>query len=217
MPNAFIRFIDEGKIRDRADLRSVYMKIVMKTHPDTLGSDKLVHKFIRLTDQYEEAKRYLAQRLASIAADSDPIEENIRLSFFKHLHDLEALDFPFNRNKSTYIRDLANLNDLARICFLKWRAGDLDLYSEAQKELDTLRSEMPMGPYRKHALYLNLRPVFHNIASYHLTGVRFYEIQVKRNLDAVIERLDERNFTNLKKYMLLLIEDMENGPALFGK
>jgi hypothetical protein len=216
MENMFIRYIDSGKIRDHSELRHVYMKIVMKTHPDTVGSDRLVNRFLALTDQYEEAREYLSRRCSASRPGGEYGEENYRLSFFRHIRALEALDFPFNRNKDTYKRDLEHLEDRAFSCFRKWRGPDSSLYAEAQKELDTLRGEMPYGPYRKHALYLNLRPVFHNIAAFHITGLQFYRIQIKQNLAAVIERLDERQLVNLKKYMLLLIDDMENGPALHG-
>ena len=43
-----------------------YHKLVIKTHPDTVGSDKLISKFIEINDHYEEAKGYLT-RLAGKA------------------------------------------------------------------------------------------------------------------------------------------------------
>ncbi len=216
MGNAFIRYIENGKIRDHAELRSAYMKIVMKTHPDSVGSDRLVDKFLSLTDQYEEAREYLSKKLSTSGPGDEYFEESSRLSFFRHLRCLEAFDFPFNRDRDTYTRDLAYLKERALSCFTGWREADAGLYVEARRELDLIGSEMPHGPYRKHALYLNLRPVLHNITAYHLTGLQYYKIQMKQNLAAVLERLDERKLDNLKKYLLLLIRDMENGPALFG-
>jgi hypothetical protein len=216
MQNVFIDYIVKGKIRDLAELRSAYTKIVMKTHPDTVGSDRLVNRFIVLTDLYESAKQYLLRKESGRDESKERLDENVRLSFFKNLHALEALDFPYNTKKGTYVHERATLKDEAFSCFSQWRKGDTDLYVAAQREYELIRSERPYGPYRKHALYLNLRPVFHNVIAFHLTGLQFYRMQVKQNLGAVIKRLEEREFVSLRDYLLLLIADMDNGPALMN-
>jgi hypothetical protein len=51
--------------------------------------------------------------------------------------------------------------------------------------------------------------------SLYLTSARFYQRQVKQNLKAVMQRLVERNAIALRDYLVLLIDDMGNDPALF--
>ena len=53
-----MQLITDGRIGSLADLRSTYHKLVMQTHPDAVGSDKLVKKFIDLNDHYQEANTF---------------------------------------------------------------------------------------------------------------------------------------------------------------
>jgi hypothetical protein len=213
MENLFITYITSGRIRTPDDLRSVYRKIVMKTHPDAVGTDKLVAKFIRLTALYEEAKLYLARH--EIMPEHEP-EKNYRLAFFKHLRALESLDMPYVFNRKKHATEIEAERTEAISCFGHWNTEKADLYVAAQEEYDKVKGEMPTGPYRKNALYLNLHPVFHNIISFHLSGMQFYRMQVRQNLDAVMKRLDERQFSSLKEFLKFLIDDMEAGPALLS-
>ena len=69
---------------------------------------------------------------------------------------------------------------------------------------------------RKPSLYKNLRPIFFNLSNYHITGLEFYKKQLKRNLNQILKRLEDNNFLDLKKFLVFLINDIENGPAVFG-
>jgi hypothetical protein len=46
--NTFIAYIANGRIADHEQLRSVYRRLLLKTHPDAIGSDRLSHKIIQL-------------------------------------------------------------------------------------------------------------------------------------------------------------------------
>jgi hypothetical protein len=59
--NPLIQLIVDGRIASLEDLRSTYHKLLMQTHPDAVGSDKLVKKFLEFGEYYEEAKVFLAQ------------------------------------------------------------------------------------------------------------------------------------------------------------
>ena len=84
--NVLIQLIVDGRIRTLEDLRATYRRLAMQTHPDAVGSDKLVRKFLEFSDQYEEAKAYLAQSVQDRGLSSAASKTNSRLEFYKQLH-----------------------------------------------------------------------------------------------------------------------------------
>ena len=102
---------------------------------------------------------------------------------------------------------------------MKWKKDYYELYLSANLEYTKIKKERPknnLANLRKPLIYMNLIPVFFNLCNYHITGLEFYQKQIKRNLNMIVKRLEENHYFTLKKYLLLLIEDMKNGPAIFG-
>jgi thioester reductase-like protein len=93
--NALIQLIVDGRIRTLEDLRATYHKLAMQTHPDSVGSDRLVRKFLEFSDQYEEAKAFLAQSLKEHNQSAEPSATNHRLEFYKELHSIESMEMPY--------------------------------------------------------------------------------------------------------------------------
>jgi len=59
MRNALIELIRDGKIQSPADLKKIYRTMVLRTHPDAIGSDILLESYLEIRRSYEEAERYL--------------------------------------------------------------------------------------------------------------------------------------------------------------
>ena len=59
--NPLIHLIDKGRIRTLEELKATYHKLVMKTHPDAVGSDRLLGKYLEFSAHYEDAKRHLSE------------------------------------------------------------------------------------------------------------------------------------------------------------
>ena len=57
--NIFVKYINAGKIRNLIDLKKIFHQLVMETHPDAVGSDRLVEKYISYQNDYEAAKVHL--------------------------------------------------------------------------------------------------------------------------------------------------------------
>jgi hypothetical protein len=55
--------LSEGRIRNLQQLKSAYRSLVMMTHPDAAGSDRLTDAFVRLSSDYEEARDFLEARV----------------------------------------------------------------------------------------------------------------------------------------------------------
>jgi curved DNA-binding protein CbpA len=217
MDNIFIRWIDQGIIRNLDDLKKTYRRIVMKTHPDAVGSDRLVEQYIECRTHYEQAKVLLENSEKHPELRAAEEARDYRLLFYQEFYRLEMMDKPYAFNKYYFSREQINLSkQRAREYFCKWQQDRVELYEQANRIYDQIKLEKPRGPYRKHALLFNLSPVFHNILSYQLTGLQFYRKQLKQNFAAVLFQLEQRQFHKLVEFIEFLIADLEHGPAIHG-
>ena len=211
--NVLIQLIDEGKINTAEQLKSAYRQAVMKTHPDAVGSDKYLEPYLALSNLYEEAKAYFWNNRAN--ESPSPVEEavNQRLEFFRQLKTIEELEMPYAFHPEENIGRISVAKSKAESALLVWKPAAIELYQEADREYVKIKTEKPMGPYLKHALALNIRPVFHNIIAFHLTGRALYSKQARQNLTGIMHRLSEKGLSSLKEFITLLLDDMRNGPA----
>jgi hypothetical protein len=214
--NIFLKAITEGTIRNLYQLKSAYRTLVMRTHPDTLGSDRLIDKFLTLSSNYQEARAFLEAGVSSPSPTITAAGNNSRLAFYQALQRLQVLDVPYTFHRADNQQVIAQTKRHARECFTTWNGDHSGLYGQAQQEYDRLKAGKPSGPYLKNALALNVSPVFHNIIAYHLTGIAFYRKQIKQNLDAILQRLLDGGYCALRDFIQLLIDDMEIGPAVYG-
>ena len=188
MKNVFIPLIEDGRIATPDALKRAYRRLVMKTHPDVIGSNRLVRDFLEFSEFYEEAKSYLSKKGEQLPRDVATTKKNYRLEFFRQLKKLEAIDTPY-----TYRRDWKQITPAkaaALEMFDKWSACDHEFYTNADIEYDRVKSEKPEGPYLKKALGLNLLAVFDNVIMFHLTGRIVYQKQVRQNFKAILDRLN---------------------------
>jgi hypothetical protein len=214
--NPFVKLIQAGKIRTPQQLRSAYRTLVMKSHPDTVGSDRLLDKYLSFSSFYEEAKQAFADIEPAETGTPPPLSENHRLAYYQILQKLERIDKPYSFRRNENLPRISELKSQASFHFNKWDAGNQKLYAEADHDYDRLKTEKPSGPYMKNALAINVGPIFHNIIAYHLTGETFYRKQVKQNLPAVLQKLADHHCQALRGFLEVLIDDMSNGPAVFG-
>jgi curved DNA-binding protein CbpA len=218
MINIFIELINSGKITSLEGLKKVFRKLAKKTHPDSVGSNLLAEKFIKLKNDFEEAKRILNFKTSADKESKVDAVENFRYLFFLDLQELYMLESSFFWEKKYSQEKLILINKSVFDHFKEWKKDLIPLHVSAFKEYDIIRNEKHkniISNLRKPSIYMNLRPVFFNLFKYHITGLLFYKKQL-RNFMKVMTRLEENNFIELKKYLMTLIQDMENGPALFG-
>jgi hypothetical protein len=209
-----MQLITHGRIGSLADLRSTYHKLVMQTHPDTVGSDKLVKKFIEFNDYYQEAKTFLAQSTQQQPPSANADGANHRLEFYKELFMIESLEMPYgihpeqNRQQTETARQRV-IGELSA-----WRPDLVELYQQADAEHSRIKREKPSGPYMKHAMALNIRPLIHNVLAYQLTGREVYAKQSRQNLNAIMQKLDEKGCNALHGFITFMIEDLRNTAAV---
>lgn len=218
MENIFINLIKKGKIKDLEELKKAFRKIAKKTHPDSAGSDQFIQKFILFKKKFEEAKQFLKSNNPDLKENKATIIENFRFLFFKDLKNLDTLELPHYMNKKI-VEQIKKTKESITTNFKKWEPDYFNLFITANNQYEQIKNEKPKNTHanlRKPSLYKNLRPVFFNLSNYHITGLLFYKKQLKRNLNAILLRLDENHFLDLKKFLLFLIDDMEKGPAVFG-
>jgi hypothetical protein len=217
MDNVFIKLIHDGKINSLEELKQAFRKLAKKTHPDSTGSDKYVGKFIQFKNDFEEAKEYLISKTITCQEDDDAGSGNYRYQFFREMLKLYALDSQFfiDENKEEKIKSIKNR---AIDFFMNWNNDNTGIYVDAMHEYEQIKKEKRkniISNLRKPTLFQNLRPVFFNLSKYHITGLDFYRKQL-RNLNTIYTRLEEEHRIAMKEYIMLLIKDLENGPAIFG-
>jgi hypothetical protein len=212
MNNPLVQLIADGRTRTLAELKATYHKLVMQTHPDAVGSDKLIGKFIEINDHYEEAKGYLTR----LAGDAELLPEatNHRLVFYKQLHAIETLEMPYAFRLDDNHESIRSAKALAIKALSEWCPRMVDLYTKADAEHVSVKREKPMGPYLKHALALNIRPLIHNIVAYQLTGQEVYANQCRQNLNAIMQKIAERGWRSLHGFLTFMIEDLKNKAAV---
>ncbi len=218
MENIFIKFIQEGKIQNIDGLKKAFRKIAKKTHPDIAGTDQFVDKFIQFKNYYDEAKRFLESNNLIQEEKATDLKKDFRLLFFQELQKLDTLELPHNHTNNEIEEKIKEVKEFIRIYFKKWKEEYYELFNSANSEYEQIKKEKPannLANLRKPALYRNLRPVFFNLCSFHITGIQFYQRQLKRNLDLIILRLEEKKYFALKNFLLFLIKDADNGPAIF--
>ena len=217
MSNPLLALIEKGRITSSEQLKSAYRSLVMKTHPDAVGSNRLVEAYILLSSQYEEAKRFLDERGGRAVKSGRTTVLNHRLAYFQILQRLELIDKPYSFHRRENARRIEVLKAEARFHFDGWSSRHHDLYENAEHEYDRLKEEKPASPGTKEDLAITISPIFYNIVTYHLTGIEFYRKQVQQNLAAILLRLAGADCTALKELIELLIRDMNNGAAVFGE
>ena len=215
MSNPLLQLIVTGRIRSADKLKAAYRKAIMKTHPDAVGSNKYVERYLKLRSQYDEAKNYLTESQNTQVSQDRFESSNHRLAFFEKLNQIERLEVPYAFHLDENIEQLVSLRKAAMDEISGWKQEIAPLYASADKEYVRLKTEKPMGPYMKYALALNVRPLVHNLTMYHLTGRKLYATQTRQNLSAIMHRLTENGCTALREFLTLLLEDMKNGPAVF--
>jgi hypothetical protein len=215
MGNILIELIKQGKIQSLDGLRRTYRKIVMKTHPDAIGTDALLGRYLEFSQYYEEAKDYLQSKEEPAEADKNIGVANHRLAFFQQLNIIETLEMPYAFHPDQNEEKLAFAKREGRHELRAWRPEWAELYVKAERQLSAIKHSKPMGPYMKHALGLNLRPLLHNLIAFHLTGKTIYGKMAKQNLSGIMHRLEEEGYGAAKEFLSLLIGDLQNGPAIF--
>ena len=218
MENIFIDLIKSGKIKDLEELKKAFRKIAKKTHPDIVGSEQFINKFILFKSFFEEAKQFLKSDNSIAEKNKTTIIENFRFLFFKDLKNLDTLELPRCQNKKI-VEQIKQIKESIAFNFKKWKPDYFKLFISANNQYEQIKNEKyknTLANLRKPSLYKNLRPIFFNLSNYHITGLEFYKKQLKRNLNNILKRLEDNSYNKLKKFILFLIEDMEKGPAVFA-
>jgi hypothetical protein len=212
--NMLVHLIRAGRIVSPEGLKSAYRTLVLKTHPDAAGSNRHLESYLELSNQYEEAKAYLAESglVKSIAAGGGT--RNHRLAFFQQLDLIESLEMPYAFHSGENEDRLLLAKQYAMTEISIWRKELGNLYERADREYVRIKTEKPMGPYLIHALALNIRPLVHNIIAFHLTARSLYAKQARQNISGIMHQLEKNGCDALREFLSLIIEDVENGAAI---
>ncbi len=212
--NPLLQLITDGRIQTSEELKAAYHRIVMSTHPDAVGSDRHLERFLRLSSNYQEAKALLSE-MGHGGGDTGPGKRpNPRLAFFQRLDQIETIEAPYAFHAGRSLFELLLLRQAATRQMRAWHPEWEELYGRADGEYAAIKREKPSGPYLKNALALNVRPLVHNLIAFHLTGRALYATQARQNLAGIMHRLEEKGCPSLHELLTHLLEDMKAGPAI---
>jgi hypothetical protein len=214
LSNPLLDLIKKGRITSLKELKATYHKLIMKTHPDAVGSDKLVGKYLEFNNHYEEAKAFLNKGSLQVLPTDEVHARNHRLEFYRQLHIIESLELPYAFHPKENVERIKIAKQEALAELSTWNQSAAGLYSKADQEYVSIKREKPSGPYLKNALALNVRPIFHNTVSFHLTGQAVYAKQARQNLSAILHYLDRKGLYFLHRFISFLLEDLKNGAAV---
>ena len=144
--------------------------------------------------------------------------ENYRYLFFLELQKQYILESQLLWNKEKSDEKLILVYENALALIMKWKKEYNELFISAFREYNLIKNEKRkniISNLRKPVIFQILRPVFFNIFKFHITGLHFYQNQL-RNTRPVFNRLEESQYFALRNFLLFLIKDMDNGPAVFG-
>ena len=140
MVNPLTKLISDGKIETLDQLKSTYRTLVMKTHPDAVGSNKYVEGYLSLSSYYEEAKQVLTSRNGPDRGGK-AVPRNHRLAYYQVLQRLELIDKPYSFHRQQNAKVIQALKAEARFHFGIWNARYEKLYADAEREYDRIKSE----------------------------------------------------------------------------
>lgn len=215
MENLFITMIDEGRISNSEELKRAFHSIAKKTHPDMVGSNRYVERFIKFNKQFIEAKEYLKRR----GEDEKIIEPppDYRLIFFRELFALISLELPGKYLDEQLRRRVLEIGKMVKEAFSGWKVSEHKLFNSAALEYLKIRNEKPHNDFahlRKPLLMVSLQPLIFSLCSYHISAKEFHLKQFNRNLKSVVIRLEEAGFLIMKEALLYLAADLKRVPAI---
>jgi hypothetical protein len=214
LDNPFARLIAEGRISSPEQLKAAYHSLVMKTHPDAVGSDRLLEKYLQIGKHYEDARSTLLKQLKGSRDPEIAQPPNYRLEFYQQLHLVELLETPYVFHPEENQGRIRSAKGKGIEALLRWKPEAMELYLRADREYVSMKKEKPRGPYMKHALALNVRPMLYSITAYQLTGQEVYARQSMQNRSGIMHRLEEEGHGKLRELLEFLIEDMNKGAAV---
>jgi len=215
MSNPLILPIEEGRIRDLADLKSTYRSLLEQINSDGSNFAKAMQKYLESNKYYEEAKAYLAKTDSDIALSIETYEISHRLEFYKQLHFIELIETQNGTQTEGNQKSISTNKEMAREALSNWKPGVVDLWAKADAELTIIKKESPTGLHHMHSLAVTIRPLIENIIAFHLSGNEAYAWLSRLSLDGIMQKIAVRGFRSLYGFITFIIEDLKNGVAAF--
>jgi hypothetical protein len=209
-----LELVEAGTIQNLDELKSAYHRAVIRTHPDTVGSNERLDLFLQLSRHYQEARDALATAARNAEQRQRADKLGHRLAFFQQWERIESMELPYMWRKPVNETALRRARQAAVLELSKWRKEWAGLYEQADREYRAIKESKPGGPYLKDALGLNVRPLVHNIIAFHLTGQTLYRRQARQNVVGIMHELEQRGYKSLRALLSSFLGDMWNGAAI---
>jgi hypothetical protein len=157
----------------------------MKTHPDAIGSNKLLPQYLSLTDQYEEAKKYLFDILKLKREGTKP-KFFIRLDLAEAINKLNVIECKADELKVVSAKEKA-IETLSR-----WQKDWADLYEDETNPVIMIIPSLPNNiiAFRivDNDLYLIRAHKDQHLTLYKISGANHKLLQfVAKNIEKTLQ------------------------------
>jgi len=205
--NIFSESINKGKISNEEDLKRLFWKLSIKYHPDTAKNPDSEKHFIRLKNDYDEARSLLPVK-ENMQRETKVLQYN-RRECLKVFTELISSNFPLEK-------EVKNSNKLYKIRYRIFSSYLSLSSSENHDLLDRVESELyQIKNNRMHnCTYGIVKFLLYNISSYHHFFSNFTYQAVLKNYSQIQESLEKEKLSGINQLLKWLIEDMAKGSAL---
>jgi len=191
----FSELVRSGTVKNQAELRRVYTRIVKRYHPDLARDTEITLDFDRLKSEFAEAKRLLQKSQVVIPPADAPFN---RAAFMAEFRDLVARGFPVNaravsKNKS-YRRSIEYVEaSFARLFDRR------DAFGVVNEQVRSLRDAIPR-------VYWYAMQILWNCFDGQAGGQDYYRTIARRHYDCIEATLDKLGYLALKRLFLMMLE-----------
>jgi hypothetical protein len=193
--NLFVDLVDSGKVRSKAELRSLYRHFVKKYHPDSQTGGGADIDFDALKREYLEAASRLERAQAARPGEAPFAYDGA--AFVSELRDLVARGLPVSAKAVRRNKEYAKSIDYVSRCMESLYRGEYR-FAEMNDQLEFLRARIP----RAYWYVLQVFWSCFDCASGYAHGLTI----ARRHLGCISMILEDLGFGKLDAFLARLID-----------
>jgi hypothetical protein len=207
--NIFRKYIGEGKIRDKTQLKRYFWRLARKLHPDSASPDAAEHRFIRLKNDFDEAVEALPDKadekqvISSHDAAAD--RDEIKRLFVELIECGFPVDIRIRGNSKLYVRRITEITRL----FSPDTVPGVESFGQVEKEAYLIRG----GNIHDNPLFGKIRMILYNIASCRYYPTEHMLKAVETWFAEIRPELRQKGFLSFCEWLKWLIEDLRREKA----
>jgi len=203
--NIFIKYINENKITSESDLKRVFWRLSKKIHPDITSIELNNDQFIKLKNDFDQAKLLLAKPSIKVIKSRQMFCKEDCISIFL---DLMASNFPIEKTIKNYIYN--QRIELLNICLNQLIPTEIDLFYKFQEEMYLLKGESTISNH----LFGSVKMYFYRYCDYIYLKNKNNKNYLIIGYNLIYEIFESKQMYNGIKFINWLVEDIIGSDKL---